>query len=320
MAKVFVKDLVVGENLTDQLFLIKQIGEVKDGKLRLILSDKTGECAADIGQSLITPELMKMEGQAINVSAVIMLNGLKPLIAVLKWEPAGDFRPVELYNGITPEKAEEYKKDIRSLIGIIKHTGYHLLVEKALTEETLDKMASLPVTISQYGRYAGASLVATDVVTRMIAGSMASYCHRANGLNTKEPAWSVLIAASLLQHLGRQYYFDEQVPFKRSPRGVALSYFSTLQMAIEKVISTNEVPLSDQEVANLLNILNVAVSNRTDVKAISKEGAILRHMITLYGECDAMDWEEATHEKKDGEGEYYWSNNLKRWVMGVNEE
>ena len=319
MAKVFVKDLVIGEEIKDQLFRLKEVGDAKNGKVRCILSDKTGECLADINEDKCTADFRALEGNAVQLTAVIINDGCKPLAVITKWEPADTFKPVELFQGISKEVSEICKKDIReNLIPLVSHAGYHALLVAALTDDTLDRMSELPVTLSCYGRYAGAALVATDAVTRMVAGAMSSYAKRGNGLCTKPPVWNVLLTASLLQHLGRQYFFDAEVPFKRSARGVALSYFSTLQMAIERVIAENEVPLSDQELANLLNILNVSVSSKTEVRAISKEGPILRHMIALYSECDAIDWEESSHEKKEGET-YYWSKSLNRWVMGVND-
>ena len=97
-----------------------------------------------------------------------------------------------------------------------------------------------------------------------------------------------------------------------------MNYFSTLQHSIETVIYKCNISISEDDIANLLNVLAVAVSNRTDTKAVSKDGSVLRHVIHLYGECDAIDYQMANHEAEEGE-EYFYSRGLRRYLVNNKE-
>ena len=91
-----------------------------------------------------------------------------------------------------------------------------------------------------------------------------------------------------------------------------------LQRAIQDVIRKNAdtVHLTDQEEANLLNVLAVSVSMKTEVHSISKDGAILRGVIRMYADCDSYDWEVANHSPEEGEN-FYYSKNVRGYVMEV---
>jgi hypothetical protein len=143
---------------------------------------------------------------------------------------------------------------------------------------------------------------------------MAAYVHKGNGITTRMPDWDLMLCATLLHAYGRIDYCSDIDPFKKSARGVAMNYMSTLQHAIETVIIKDGIGLSEQEIANLLNILSVSVTTKTDTRAVSKEGAIVRYVLRLYAECDAIDYQLANHTPEEGE-EYFYSRRLSRYLM-----
>lgn len=321
MKKKYIKDLTYGETIDRESFSLAHCNGVKHEKdIEVVFSDRTGTVKAAVPLSVI-PEgisLETMEGNVFTVSGVILMDNQMPLLRVKELAVCSDFVPAELYQGLSKEKILAYIQDISELKCMIKHPGYRKLVDECLTPENLDKLAHLPATLGYYGKYSGGALAATDSVARMCMTSMVAYTKRGNGLTTAAPDWNALISASLLFMLGNIKYFRPDPPFKKSDLGVALGIFPALQSTIEDCIRGKDIGLTDVEFSTLLNALNVSVSTRTEVRAVSKEGPILRHCISLYAECDALDWECATHETQEGEDGYYYSKKLSRYVMTAN--
>lgn len=314
----YVRDLVIGEAMEGENFVLKSMADKpKDGRIAVTLSDKTGCVEGRIPPQVSDLAWLKDHvNMVLNVKAIVLCEGKTPFLLIKEATEESDFKPCELYQGLKPEKVKQYIEDIEELKGYVKHPGYRALLDAALTKENLEEMGLTPATLNFYGRYAGGALAATDSITRMVAQSMQSYTRRSNGLTNRNPSWDVLLTACLLHQFGRLTYFDE-THFKRSELGVALGYFPTLQTALQDVIRENAVPLTKQEIANLLNILDCSVSSKTETKAVSKEGPILRSMIRMYAECDSIDWEAANHEPAENEGAYYYNPKLNRYVMEV---
>jgi len=315
MKTKFVNTIVIGEEILEQAFCVKKAGPVKDGRAELILSDKTGEIKASIPLQE-ADRLSDYVNKIIKVSGVILNEKRTPYIkvkSVVLAQPC-DYRSIDIFNGLTHEKMEYYISDIIELKEHVNHAGYRRLLDAALTDEVLKKLGASPATHDYYGIYVGGALAATDAVTRMVVSSMASYVGRGNGVTTKPPEWDVLITASLLHTYGLIKYYDSEDAFKKSPIGIATDYYSSLQSSIEEIIWKNNIRITEQEIANLLNILNVAVSGKTGTKAVSKNGTILRGILSLYAKCDAIDWELAncgTEENKV----FYYSAKFRQYLM-----
>lgn len=317
MAKtVFVENLTIGEQISEQVFGLKEIWPEKDGKVRLTLLDKTGEVKACISNALSnTFQLANYVGNVISVSGVVLAEKRLPYVVIKSLNVDGiDYRPTDIFNGLSEEKIAEYIADICALKEYVRHPGYKALCDACLTEDVLRKMSTVPVTIGYYGTYAGGALAATCAVTRMALSTMSSYVKRGNGFTTRKPDWSLLVCGALLHAYGRIFYFDEHDVFKKSVLGVTMNYFPILQNAIEDVIRKNDILLSPRDLGNLLNLLSVAVADSSGNKAISKDGSILRHIIGLYSECDAVDWELTHHEAQEGE-EYFYAPRLERYLF-----
>ena len=84
-----------------------------------------------------------------------------------------------------------------------------------------------------------------------------------------------------------------------------MGYVSLLQKMLDDAIQKNNILLSNMDYANLMSILKIALETRLSLKATSKDGVILRHIITLYADCDCFDWDIANHEAEEDETHYY---------------
>lgn len=318
MKKIFIQDMATGNILLKEPFVINEITE--DRKvIRVLLSDRTGMVDAVLlkndnsslalvkenlgGVFLITGPVLKKDGQ-------VKVREVK----IREIEIAHKFLPHELYEGLTNEKKQDYISEIKALFNKVIHKGYRSLLDACLSDDVLNKLAEYPATHGFYGVYIGGALAATCTVTYMAINCAVAYVKRGNGISTQPPDWSLLITASLLHQVGRLAFFDPNDPFKKSPRGVAMNYFSTLQSLLEEVIREHEIPLTEMEIAMLLNVLNVATSNRTSTRSVSKDGTILRSVLRLYGECDAYDWCVANAEVDEG-ATYVYDGHTNRYYL-----
>lgn len=318
--KKFCKDLVIGEAFEQEPFLLQSIGSLTSGQLRVTLSDRTGSVQCNVPEQFANDlSLYEQVGQVVKVSAVVFAEKRLPLLVVKSIAMATDFLPAEVFSGISQEKKDEFISLIKDAIAKVKTPSYKALLDACLTDVNLSKLGGLPATHGYYGAYVGGALAATCTVTYMVMSATSSYVKRGNGITTAPPGWNVLLTASLLHAFGRIEYCDANDPFKKSARGVSMNYFSTLQHSIESVIFKENIPISEVELASLLNVLAVAVAGKTDTKAVSKDGSILRSILYLYGECDAIDYQVANHTAEDDE-EYFYSRKLKRYLVTEREE
>lgn len=314
--KNFANSLVIGEVVTKEPFVLKSVAAPVKGAVTVSFGDRSGTVSGRISESLFNSLGLTAAsvGEVYSVTATILATNRAANVMVKEMEPCSDFLPSELFSGISEEKKKEYYQFIKDARTKITHAGYGALVDACLTDENLRRLGNLPATLNFYGTYMGGALAAAVGVTYMSMSSMASYVRRGNGFTTQNPGWNVLLTASLLHSFGCITYFDENDPFKKSARGVTMNYFSSLQYALEEVIFRENIPLTEQELANLLNVLNVAVAGRTSTKAVSKDGAVLRGNLILYGECDAIDWALANHETEEEE-EFFYSKKLSRYLL-----
>lgn len=314
----YIKNLMIGEPVENEVFCLKEVTEYKQDNISIVLSDSSGVISASVSKSAVAElDLKELTEHAILVSGVILSEGTKPLFRVKQAAPATDFIPAEVFGGLSSEKIKEFTDDIKFLKEKVTHAGYKALLDACLTDENLSLLARRPATINYYGRYQGGALAATDCVARMVMSCMSSYTKRGNGISSMPPAWNALITASLLFCYGRIKFYTDTFPPKKSQMGVSLGYFSTLQSMIQDAVRLNNISLTDKELSNLLNILNVSVSSKTEASAVSKDGPVLRHMISLYAECDSMDWAHATHDAPPEEDGYYFDAKLKRYIVDV---
>lgn len=315
--KKFLKQFAIGEGCTHEPFSFVSILEEKPNMIFIKVSDSSGYCKAVVSRTDAEKGgLFELaEGTVINVNASFLLEGIEMILKIYEFSICTDYIPAEIFPSISAEIVESCKAGIRNLQEKISHPGFHALIEACLTDAVLDRMAELPATLNSYGKYNGGSLVATNAISHMVLTSMSAYSKRGNALTTVPPSWNVLTTAALLFLYGNVEFFTPTAPYKRSKLGVAMGYTSLLQKMIVDKVHEKNIPLSDDDLASLLNILKVTTEEKTSVRATSKDGSILRHMVSLYKDCDTFDWDIATHER-DGENEsYYYSPALKSYVV-----
>lgn len=321
MKKKYISSLVIGEEIQNEQFAIQTMCGKDSTYASLLLCDNSGTITAMIPLTSLNKLGKCDENTVLTISGkVVCGENRKPFIQITECAVSDDFIPTELFCGLSRTKIKSYIEDIEALKTMVRHPGYSGLLDATLTSENLEKLGALPATLNLYGQYSGGALAATDAVTRMVTSTMASYSKRGNGITTCEPDWDVLVTASLLFRYGCIRFFTSSLPFKKTAIGISVGYFSCLQSMIEDALRRNNVNLSEFELAFLLNILQVSVSDKTEIKAVSKEGAVLRSMVRLYSECDNIDRISVTHESesksesKDPQ-DYFYSTKLGGYVL-----
>jgi len=310
-----INELLFGDNLT-LIVRLKSIKECPDGTYACVLSDKSGEIDGCIRCNFDVNEIKSQINGAVKVSAVVRSGAERKKVLSIKEisiPEKSEYKNSDLYDGLSEEKISEYISLIRNLQRHIKHPGYLKLVMCALTDATLEKLSQMPATVNYHGKYKGGALASTAVVTEMIKNVGCTYVTHYNGLHQGNINWSLVLTASLLQAIGVIDYITPEPPFVKTPSGMERGYMSVLQSTIDRIVFKNNIEIEDLDLAKLLNVLGCAMTAKTAVKATSKEGILLRHMVALYGELDSLDYgiAEETDEHRD---RYFYSQPLHRYI------
>lgn len=316
MKKKFTNDLAVGEVVKDEAFLLKELSGKDENNTAFILTDSKGRMPASIPNELADEvKLTELVGSVVDVEGIVIPDGMVPILRVKALRISTDFVPVEVTGGLSEEKIAEYIADIGNIKSVIKTEGLKELLDACLTEENLKKLSELPATLGLYGKYPGGALAATSAVSRMVISSMQYYVKLGNGFSTGKPNWNVLATASLLFMYGTISFFEKKDgKTVKSRKGTTVGYYACLQEALD--IQRSKIDIPENDYSLLLNILQVSVSDRTEVSAISKDGIVLRNTIKMYGEMDSLDWEVATHQ--DEEKELFYNPKMKRFILKEN--
>ncbi len=322
MRKIFVKDLSIGQAIENVFFVLEKIDGFLSDRTRVILSDKSGSLLAEIPTALVPAQQLNSSeyiNKVVMVSASILVEKRQPKAVITAFQKAeeGDYKLSDVMPGLSEETVKSLIEDIRFAITKVSNVNYRTLLETVLTEETLLRLSELPYTLGWYGCYRGGALAATSSVTRMSMTSMVSYMRHGNGGFNKPPDWSLMITAGLLHTYGCLDYFDKTEVFKKSTDGINLNYCSTLVLALTKFCEKNSLTFADGEFSALINTLISSISVKTDVRSTTKAGAVLRHIMRLYAECDQLDWEEANNP---GAEPMYFSTKLGRYISNFNSE
>lgn len=299
--RVYAKEVTYGTILNEEVFVVKSLYE-KAGYLCVLLSDRTGVVESVVKKSVsdISSVLLSNIGNVVSVSGVVLSTVKEgdnvPQLRISGCTVADSFRPEEVYDGISEETAKKHIAEIKRLIGMVTHPGYHALLEACLTEDALAKLATYPATHDFYGKYRGGALIATSAITNMVGNSGASYVRLGNGITTHDLCWDLLVTAALLHQVGKLRFFDECDPFKKTISGLMMNYYPLLQSMIEEAVAVHGIALSEYDKAYLLNVLDVATSAKTSTMTLFGEGIILRHMCHMYGELEYYQWTESSME------------------------
>lgn len=304
--------LAIGDKI-EQCFLLKSL---KDSpRCIATFSNKTGEMNGKFSDTLNTSELHSLVGGAVKVVAIVKPEkDLVPYLYVKSIRKAekGEYKSSELFNGLSEEKVQEYVGMIKTAIRQVKHPGYKALLEALLEDTALKRLSQMPASLDYYGKYRGGALAGAALITQMCKDVGVEYVTHTNQLHQGNIDWSLLLSGALLCTYGVINYLTPEAPFRKTPAGVDRGYTSVLQSMIERKVLVDQISLSEEELSRLLNVICCSISARTNVRATSKEGIILRHCLAMYAEIDMLDQAlEETEEKEEG---YTYIPSLKRYV------
>lgn len=312
-----IKDLIIGTKVRENCFVLKRMALAKDDQYMVVLSDKSGEVDAICNKDLITDDIKNCISAAVKITGVVMPGQeRKPVLNIKEIAKASsdDYKPSDLFDGLSEEKIEEYISLISEMKGYVKHEGFHALLDLALSEETLSRFSVMPATLGYYGKYRGGALAAPAVISVMCKDIGCEYVIHYNALHQKNIDWSLLLTASLLVTYGVLNFITPVEPFMRTQTGVDRGYCSILQSMIEKIIYTNDLPITEEELSRLLNVICCSVASKTGIIATTKEGIILRKVLALYAELDMLDMGSSEHEKSSEEETFYYDQKLRRYI------
>lgn len=311
-----VKNIVIGEKVENAYVILKTL-HLKNGVYVATFADKSGNVEGLIREDLVTEEVKSSIKGAVCITAVSKpgneLSVLLQVKQIRKAEP-GEYKSSELFDGLSEEKISEYKEIIRMCQSHVFHDGMAQLLKVTLTEENLDKLASMPATLNFYGIYKGGALAGSALISRMVLDCGIDYVKFFNGLHQRNIDWSLLLTSSLLNTFGVLKYLTPEAPFRKTQMGVDRGYPSILQSMLERIVYENNIPLSEEELSKIINVITCSVSSKTGVKATTKEGILLRHTLALYAELDMLDYGVSEYEPKDDEETYFFNSKLRRYT------
>ena len=303
---IYCNELILGTAFENQPFVLESIRRNTSDRIAITFSDRSGVANGCITKSIASEiHLDQCIGKVFNISAAILVDAKQPLIVVRSISETNDYQPAELFSGLSEDMIQTYTKTIQELKNRVKNPNYRALLDVCLSAENIAKLGALPASHNGHGLYVGGCLAATAVITDLALYDGARYAKLANGIYSAAPNWDLLITAGLLHTYGRFQFYDGNDPFKKSVMGIRMNYFPILQSSLERTILEQKITLTEEEFGNLINVLQVAVSGKTSTRAITKDGSILRHTISLYRECDMMDYTAANHLSAEGEDFFY---------------
>ena len=305
-----IKDLVIGEKISGIFVCLNSLTERGDGMYAAVFSDISGKICGVIRKELVTDVIKAAVKGVVCISAIVKPGNERVRVLSVKeitLAEKGSYKSSDIFDGLSEEKVIEYMQIIEMAKNNVKHEGYRKLLDVALDDLTLKRLAELPATLSYYGTYKGGALAGASLITLMCKDCGLEYVTHFNGLHHGTLNWSLLLTGALLSTYGAINYITPVEPFTKTPIGVDRGYCSILQSMIEKICITHDIPLTDVELSRLLNVLTCAVAKHTSVKATTKEGILLRHCLSLYAEL----------EKEDSEESYFYAKNLNRYISAV---
>ena len=300
-----ISDITVGQRFIDSIYVLSSLFKESE-QVRISLKDKSGELECYMPLSRYDSSYEGMVGGAVKVNGIVEIGKNQQMLGKIRSlaiADEGSFNVQDLFDGLSEEKKAEYIAGIRKYIDTIPEPSCKLLCSTILSDEVLEKMACYPASLAYHGRYRGGALTATYVVTKMVCQSASIYFRTNHGMYDTKINWSVLITASLLMYAANIDAFIDN-PWRKSQVSIDRGYMSLLQSRIERAVMENDIPISEERLARILNVLGSSVALKTAVKATCIEGIVLRHSLMMYEEMDMFDAEVSKHEA--GEGEMYF--------------
>ena len=316
--------LEVGMTLDNKDCILTEQKE-NGGFIRAILIDSTGTVPCSINKDLIRDfSIFGAKEVTVRINGVYTYKkGEKNLwVTALEKSDAKISRPEEQY--LSPEKVDFYMDWFKVVDSKIHHPGYKKLLTVIFTDEFLKSLYSLPATLAAGGQYQGGALQMTATVLRFCAMCGCDYVKFGNDVYTKSFDFDALFTAAFVQLYGNIVYYypdEEQGKILKTANGLNAGYYATLAVELKKIITENDIPITEAEYSFLLNILGSSVRNgRNGVQPVSAEGALLRAMNDAFVALDMYnaEYQRLTKVNTGDYGEnapYLYSDRLDAYIV-----
>ncbi len=302
-----------GERIFDIFLLSKMaytsnIMAVKWFVLRL--EDRTGSIRGKIWADKMKMEYESYEGQIVFVKGYINYYAGRPEVTVEQMEPVkeAEYDLGELCRALSPEKEEAYKKQMACITRKIVSENLRNYVEKILDEETVRKMAGLPVHLKGHHTYRGALLEhVCEVATAAYYQARTTDAVRENRYDLDLVIAGALLhdLASLVQYEAQGYRFKEKSSYKLAGRPYASFFMLDL--------ARKEAPVDDGSFSQLLHVVDAAHERgpepMTMEAMIVRSANILSAKLEQYENTCMVNSIYGYHSE-----EILWSRELKREI------
>lgn len=309
---VYVKDVYPGRQYKKAVFGLKDFRRLSGGaQIGCVLYDKTGSIPA----SMPAASLEQVPGDGVyQVDFNVTLVDGKMHAGISHVEP-GKASPVEIFGGLGADRVSYYKDLIEKAVNYVctqDSSGVYSTILKAyLTKQRLSELALRPASGSSFGLYAGGALAATASLTVLAKDVAVEHMRCSNGLYQEKLDMVLIVTATLLSMCGIFAYVDDAM--NKTPVGFHMGYYALCQRAVDRICLEQAVPLTDERVSLLLNVLQCMVSSRTGMKNVSREGMLCRNVFFMYREMDQM--ERALAEDLSGTDGVLYSKWLNRYLI-----
>ena len=285
---VWLKDLVVG-TITTVIAGAGNISAGETGACSFTMYDKSDEVDAVIPAGRKGDTLT--DGVYVFEMSVVLKKGHKQAI-IKKWrraEESDNYSPMDIYTGISGEKAALYEKVIRGAVRAVtkqdkEQRGFDKLLNLYYTEEEFSVLSTRPASVNGAGRYGGGALALVANLAVLTKDFAYDLQQMGNGLYGETCDYALLITASLLSMSGvRDYIGDDNM---KTSRGLARGYYSVMQTRLEPLME--KAGISEYESDRLLNMLHCMFPGTGALKSITWEASICRAIMALYTEMDEV--------------------------------
>lgn len=312
-----------GDRIFD-IFLLSDIQYCSNERgikwLNVKLKDKRGEMRAKIWSEKIMMEYEGYKNRIVYISGNVTFYGGKPefIIEKMKLAPENEIVVTEIIKMLSPEKIQSYGNLILCLKNKIQSEEIRTFVEYLINEETLRKMAKLPVSLSGHLAYKGALLEHTCEV----ATAAYYYAKSTEGIRAEKYDIDMIIAGAMLHEYDRLSYFKADgygylVGPEKKLFGRRYLLLSMLNCAYEKCFHKPEEKISETTLAMLMHIID---ATHKDIEPVTMEAMVVKRMDMLSAELEMFESSYISREKYDAKLDFLWSTELKREICTIRRE
>lgn len=236
MKTVYTSDLKVGDELTNELFLLQEVARraTKDGRPYLLctLRDNTGQAGAVFWNVPDYIEQWAAIGATVLVSGRVVSYKESIQINITDMNPG---QPSDL-SELLPASSrphDEMISDLQQIIQTLDEPWHDLVAYILLQDEFLPMYASAPAARTMHHAYIGGLLEHSLSMAR-IADMLAEHYPYVNR--------SLLIAGALLHDMGKTFEYEVESSFSISEDGRLVGHIVRAIVLVEKAAAAREFP------------------------------------------------------------------------------